>query len=119
MMPIVRRDDKLTPFVERRGEVEAVVEQASWSEGIEGRQAMQTPEDVQGMLKLASLGWGTKRISRELGCSRNTVRSYLRRGGWQPYRRRPFRVRPGFERGAGSAKVCGQNGNTLRTRTAA
>jgi len=65
--------------------VEEVVEQAPRSEWIEGRQAMQTPEDVQAMLKLASLGWGAKRISRELGCSRNTVRSYLRQGGWQPY----------------------------------
>lgn len=57
---------------------------------------MQTPEDVQAMLKLASLGWGTKRISRELGCSRNTVRSYLRQGGWQPYQapRRPGRLTP-------------------------
>ena len=34
---------------------------------------MQTPEDVQAMLKLASLGWGAKRVDRELGCSRNTV----------------------------------------------
>jgi DNA-binding NarL/FixJ family response regulator len=34
---------------------------------------MQTPEDVQAMLKLASLGWGAKRINRELGYSRNTV----------------------------------------------
>ena len=62
--------------------MEEVVEQAPQSEWIEGRQAMQTPEDVQAMLKLASLGWGAKRISRELGCSRNTVRSYLRQGGW-------------------------------------
>ena len=38
------------------------------------------------MLKLASLGWGAKRIAEELGCSRNTVRRYLRQGGWQPYR---------------------------------
>ena len=65
--------------------MQEVVEQAPRSEWIEGRQAMQTPEDVQAMLKLASLGWGAKRISRELGCSRNTVRSYLRQGGWQPY----------------------------------
>jgi transposase len=65
--------------------VQEVVEQAPRSEWIQGRQAMQTPEEVQAMLKLASLGWGAKRISRELGCSRNTVRSYLRRGGWQPY----------------------------------
>lgn len=46
---------------------------------------MQTPDDVQAMLKLASLGWGAKRIAAELGCSRNTVKRYLRQGGWQPY----------------------------------
>ncbi len=74
--------------------MEEVVEQAPRSEWIEGRQAMQTPEDVQAMLKLASLGWGAKRISRELGCSRNTVRSYLRQGGWQLYQspQRPGRL---------------------------
>jgi transposase len=74
--------------------VQEVVKQAPRSEWIEGRQAMQTPEDVQAMLKLASLGWGAKRISRELGCSRNTVRCYLRQGGWQPYQspHRPGRL---------------------------
>jgi len=36
------------------------------------------------MLALRALGWGAKRISAELGCSRNTVREYLRRGGWKP-----------------------------------
>jgi len=46
---------------------------------------MQTPEEVQAMLKLASLGWGAKRIASEMGCSRNTVRRYVRQGGWQPY----------------------------------
>ena len=45
--------------------MQEVVEQVRRSEWIEGRQAMQTPEDIQAMLKLASLGWGTKRISRE------------------------------------------------------
>ena len=40
---------------------------------------MQTPEDVQAML-MASLGWGAKRIAKEMGCSRNTVRRYLRYG---------------------------------------
>ena len=76
--------------------MEEVVEQAPRSEWTEGRQAMQTPEDVQAMLKLASLGWGAKRISRELGCSRNTVRVYLRQGGWQAYQspRRPGRLTP-------------------------
>lgn len=46
---------------------------------------MQTPKDVEVMLKLSSLGWGAKRIANELGCDRNTVRRYLRQGGWQPY----------------------------------
>lgn len=53
---------------------------------------MQTPEDVQAMLKLASLGWGAKRIAAELGCSCNTVRRYTRQGGWQPYQ---AQLRPG------------------------
>ncbi len=45
---------------------------------------MLAPLEVQKMLALKALGWGSKRISRELGCSRNTVREYLRRGEWQP-----------------------------------
>jgi transposase len=69
------------------------IEQAPRSAGIEGRQAMQTPEDVQAMLKLASLGWGAKRIAAEMCCSRNTVRNYLRQGGWQPYRQPQRRSR--------------------------
>ena len=36
------------------------------------------------MLALQAQGWGAKRISKELGCSRNTVREYLRSGGWKP-----------------------------------
>ena len=65
--------------------MQEMVEQAPRSDWIEGRQAMQTPEDVQAMLKLASMGWGAKRIASEMGCSRNTVRRYVRQGGWQPY----------------------------------
>src|SRR3954464_5222408 len=38
------------------------------------------------MLHLHALGWGAKRIAAELGCSRNTVRRYLRQGGWAPPR---------------------------------
>lgn len=45
---------------------------------------MLAPQEVQRMLALRALGWGSKRISRELGCSRNTVRQYLRQGGWRP-----------------------------------
>lgn len=66
--------------------MEELLRQAVWSEELPGGQAMQTPEDVQAMLKLASLGWGAKRIAAELGCSRNTVRRYLRQGGWEAYR---------------------------------
>ncbi len=49
-----------------------------------GSETMLAPQEVQRMLALQALGWGAKRISRELGCSRNTVRQYLRLGGWRP-----------------------------------
>ena len=37
------------------------------------------------MLRLKSLGWGVRRIAKELGCSHMTVRRYLAEGGWVPY----------------------------------
>ena len=40
------------------------------------------------MLRLHALGWGLKRIAREFGCSRNTVRRYVAADGWMAYRRR-------------------------------
>jgi len=46
---------------------------------------MREPEDVSAMLRLHELGWGAKRIAAELGVSRNTVRRYLRQGGWAGY----------------------------------
>lgn len=46
---------------------------------------MKEPEDVAVMLRLHALGWGSRRIAKELGVSRNTVRQYLRQGGWTPY----------------------------------
>jgi len=46
---------------------------------------MQSPEDVAAMLRLKACGWGTQRIADELGVSRNTVKRYLRQGGWAPY----------------------------------
>lgn len=49
-----------------------------------GSETMLAPQEVQRMLALQALGWGAKRISQELGCSRNTVRQYLRQGGWRP-----------------------------------
>jgi transposase len=39
------------------------------------------------MLRLEAAGLGIKAIAREMGCSKNTVRRYLRSGGWVPYRR--------------------------------
>src|SRR5512132_2359064 len=53
-----------------------------------GEERMETPGDVAVMLRLAELGWGSKRIAFELGCSRTTVKRYLRQGGWASYRGR-------------------------------
>jgi DNA-binding NarL/FixJ family response regulator len=50
------------------------------SRWIEGISTIQAPEEVQTMLSLAAKGWGAKRIARELGCSKNTVKRYLRAG---------------------------------------
>lgn len=41
---------------------------------------MVDPEGVRQMRELARCGWGAKRIARELGIARNTVRRYLRGG---------------------------------------
>ncbi len=46
---------------------------------------MLEPEEVTAMLRLNELGWGAKRIARELGISRNTVKDYIAAGGWTPY----------------------------------
>src|SRR5690349_6307525 len=52
-----------------------------------GRQVMQTPEDVAQMLRLRAAGLGIQSIARKMGCSKNTVRRYLRGDGWAAYRR--------------------------------
>jgi transposase len=52
---------------------------------------MLAPDEVASMVRLHQLGWGTRRIAEELGCSRNTVKRYLAAGGWvaiRPARRR-------------------------------
>src|SRR5690606_22897507 len=76
-----------------------------------------TPEDVETMRRLRGLGWGTKRIAAELGCSRNTVKRWLALDGWQPYGRpRRGRALDGlkawleerFHRHAGNADVVHQ-----------
>ena len=48
------------------------------------RHEMKTPDDVSAMMRLKTLGWGSKRIAAELGCSRSTVRRWLRFGDWRP-----------------------------------
>jgi transposase len=47
---------------------------------------MQTPEDVAQMLRLRAAGLGIKHIARKMGCSKNTLRRYLRSGGWVAYK---------------------------------
>jgi len=52
------------------------------------REGKQTPDEVAAMLRLKSLGWGIRRIAKELGCSHMTVRRYVAEGGWVAYRGR-------------------------------
>jgi transposase len=78
---------------------------------------MRTPDEVAAMARLRALGWGTKRIARELGIARNTVRRYLAKGSWSSYAKRPrAKVFDGvdawlaerFHRHAGNADVVRQ-----------
>src|SRR5262249_37311497 len=50
------------------------------------REAMLEPEEVSAILRVNELGWGAKRIAREIGISRNTAKDYIAAGGWTPYR---------------------------------
>ena len=49
------------------------------------RPGMRKPDEVEAMLGLYELGWGTRRIAREFGCSRNTVKRYVEAQGWVAY----------------------------------
>ncbi|WP_175469878.1 sigma factor-like helix-turn-helix DNA-binding protein, partial [Desulfoluna spongiiphila] len=40
---------------------------------------MLQPDEVAAILRLKKLGWGSKTIARELGISKNTVKSYLKK----------------------------------------
>jgi transposase len=51
--------------------------------------AMVDPEIVKQLRALAALGWGAKRIARELGIARNSVRRYLRGGEQAERQSRP------------------------------
>ena len=53
---------------------------------------MVEPEAVSALVRLKGLGWGSRRIARELGISRGTVKRYVEAGGWQPFKR-PRRVK--------------------------
>lgn len=95
------------------------------------RDVMRMPEDVAAMLRLQSLGWGVRRIARELGCSHMTVRRYVAAGGWIGYRGRGRRralsgheewLAACFRRHGGNADVVRQElerekGITLSLRT--
>ena len=50
------------------------------------REVMVEPEAVAALLRLRALGWGSRRIARELGISRGTVKRYVEAGGWQPFK---------------------------------
>jgi transposase len=47
------------------------------------RDEMKEPDEVSAMLRLKALGWGTRRIAAELGCSRTTFRRWLTEGAWR------------------------------------
>lgn len=47
------------------------------------------PDSVRQLRQLASQGWGAKRIARELGLARNTVRRYMRGGANAEKQERP------------------------------
>ena len=46
---------------------------------------MMKADEVEAMLRLHKLGWGTRRIAGEFGCSRNTVRRYVEARGFVSY----------------------------------
>jgi transposase len=86
------------------------------SRTVRGDEMLQA-EEVAAMLRLHGLGWGAKRLAKEFGCARNTVRRYLREGGAvafrKPVRRTAFDglddwLRERFFRHGGNADVVRQ-----------
>jgi transposase len=74
-------------------------------------------EEVKAMQRLHELGWGAKRLAKEFGCARNTVRRYIRENGpvgfRKPARRTAFDglddwLRERFFRHCGNADVIRQ-----------
>jgi DNA invertase Pin-like site-specific DNA recombinase len=46
---------------------------------------MNEPDEVAAVVRMHALGWGSRRIARELGISRNTVERFLAWGGCVVY----------------------------------
>jgi transposase len=46
---------------------------------------MLEPDEVAAMMRLHRLGWGTRRLAQEFGCSRTTVKRYVAAGGWRSF----------------------------------
>ena len=76
------------------------------SRGMDG--LMVDPEIVRQIRALAQMRWGTKRIARELGISRQTVRRYLRGGAGAEIQSRPSRrgLNDAQRVRAGAARAC-------------
>jgi AraC-like DNA-binding protein len=78
----------------------------------QGEEMLQ-PDEVAAMMRLHGIGWGAKRLAREFGCARNTVRRYLRQGGTTAFRQPARRsaldwLRERFFRHGGNADVIRQ-----------
>ncbi len=56
------------------------------------RESLRTTDDVAVILRLHRFGCGAKRIAREVGCAKNTVKRCLAQGAWAPVQ---LLVRPG------------------------
>ncbi|MEY2631654.1 MAG: hypothetical protein RIR00_308 [Pseudomonadota bacterium] len=78
---------------------------------------MQEPEAVGQMLALAGLGWGAKRIARELGVARNTVKRYLAAGRYVPYRSPARQGKLAHLGGLATAAVCAASRQLRRGAT--
>src|SRR5512132_2980130 len=74
------RQQELDLLTDEEGRMEESMQPLSRGD-LPWREVMQTPDEVAAMLRLKGLGWGIKRIAKELGCSHMTVRHYV-----APYR---------------------------------